>query len=113
GEVASKTTGGATTSYTYDAFGNLAAVTLPGGAGVEYLIDGRDRRIGKKVGGALVQAFLYRDGLRPVAELDGAGNVVSRFIYAGAGAPSVMLKGGVTYRIITDHLGSPRLVVDT
>ena len=24
-----------------------------------------------------------------------------------------MVKGGVTYRIVTDHLGSPRLVVDT
>ena len=26
--------------------------------------------------------------------------------------PDYMIKGGVTYRIITDHLGSPRLVVD-
>jgi YD repeat-containing protein len=24
-----------------------------------------------------------------------------------------MMKSGVTYRIITDHLGSPRLVIDT
>jgi RHS repeat-associated protein len=39
--------------------------------------------------------------------------VVSRFIYAeGVNVPEYMIKGGVTYRIITDHLGSPRLVVD-
>lgn len=33
--------------------------------------------MGKKVGGALVQGFLYGDQLNPVAELDGSGNVVS------------------------------------
>jgi RHS repeat-associated protein len=27
--------------------------------------------------------------------------------------PALMMKGGVTYRIVTDHLGSPRLVVDS
>jgi RHS repeat-associated protein len=27
--------------------------------------------------------------------------------------PQYMLKGGVTYRILADHLGSPRLVVDS
>ena len=63
--------------------------------------------------GALVQGFLYQDGLRPIAELDGAGNVVSRFVYATErNVPDYMVKGGVTYRIVTDHLGSPRLVVD-
>jgi RHS repeat-associated protein len=39
--------------------------------------------------------------------------VVSRFVYGTtANVPDYMVKGGVTYRIITDHLGSPRLVVD-
>jgi RHS repeat-associated protein len=48
-----------------------------------------------------------------VAELDGSGNLVSRFVYASKGnIPDYMIKGGVTYRIISDHLGSPRLVVD-
>jgi RHS repeat-associated protein len=49
-----------------------------------------------------------------VAELDGAGSLVSRFVYGTkANVPDYMIKGGVTYRIITDHLGSPRLVVNT
>ncbi|MEK6725852.1 MAG: RHS repeat-associated core domain-containing protein [Deltaproteobacteria bacterium] len=43
----------------------------------------------------------------------GAGNVVSRFVYANnTNIPEYMIKGGITYRIITDHLGSPRLVVN-
>jgi len=35
-----------------------------------YVIDGRNRRIGKKVNGTLVQGFLYKDQLNPIAELD-------------------------------------------
>ena len=63
--------------------------------------------------GQLVQGFLYQGQLSPVAELDGAGNVVSRFVYATKGiVPDYMEKGGKTYRIISDHLGSVRLVVD-
>ncbi len=63
--------------------------------------------------GTLVQGFLYQDQLNPIAELDGAGSVVSRFIYGSRpNVPDYMVKGGVTYRIITDHLGSPRLVID-
>jgi RHS repeat-associated protein len=62
----------------------------------------------------VVQGFLYQDQLKPIAELDGAGNVVARFVYGSkANAPDYMTKGGVTYRIISDHLGSIRLVIDT
>ncbi len=64
----------------------------------------------------LQQGFLYQDQLEPVAELDGNGNLVSRFVYCGCGAgniPQYMVKDGVTYRIISDHLGSPRLVIDS
>jgi len=63
-----------------------------------------------------MQGFLYENQLEPVAELDGSGNLVSRFVYCGCGAgniPQYMIKGGVTYRTISDHLGSPRLVIDS
>ncbi|WP_051937848.1 RHS repeat domain-containing protein [Ghiorsea bivora] len=102
------------TTYQYDVLGNLMSASLPNGTTIDYIIDGRNRRIGKKVNGTLVQGFLYKDQLNPVAELDGAGNVVSRFVYGSkANVPDYMVKGGVTYRIISDHLGSPRLVVDS
>jgi RHS repeat-associated protein len=88
-------------------------VTLPGGTVIDYIIDGNNRRIGKKVNGTLVQGLLYQDGLAPIVELDGSNNVLSRFVYATrVNVPDYMIKGGVTYRIITDHLGSPQLVVD-
>ena len=83
------------------------------GTKIEYVIDGQNRRIGKKVNGTLVQGFLYQDGLNPVAELDASGNVVARFVYGTrANVPDYMVKGGVTYRIVSDHLGSVRFVVN-
>src|SRR5262249_47804434 len=116
GELQSKTDTATrqTITYTYDALGNLTAVKLPDGRQIEYLIDGQNRRIGKKVDGVLVQGFLYDEAhITPIAELDGDGNVVARFVYGAQGhVPDYMVKGGVTYRIITDHLGSVRLVVD-
>ena len=114
GELKTKVQGGQTTTYDYDALGNLRGVTLPGGTQIEYLIDGQNRRVGKKVNGALVQGFLYQSQLQPVAELDGSGAIVSRFVYGkGINVPDYLIKGGATYRIVTDHLGSPRLVVNT
>ncbi len=111
GELLTKVNGADTTSYTYDVLGNLINVTLPSGNVIEYIVDGSNRRIGKKVDGVLEQGFLYKDQLNPVAELDGAGNVVSRFIYTSrANVPDYMVKGGNTYRIISDHLGSPQLI---
>jgi RHS repeat-associated protein len=113
GELKTKTTGALITIYDYDVLGNLKRVILPGGATIDYIIDGQNHRIGKKVGGTFVQGFLYQDDLKPIAELDGMNNVVSRFVYAtGVNLPDYMVKGGQVYRIIIDHLGSPRLVVN-
>jgi len=114
GELATKVSATGTTSYSYDVLGNLMSATLPNATAIDYVVDGRNRRVGKKVNGILTQGFLYKDQLNPVAELDGAGNVVSRFVYGSKpNVPDYMVKGGVTYRIISDHLGSPRLVVDS
>jgi RHS repeat-associated protein len=113
GELKTKTVGNATTGYHYNVLGNLRQVTLPNGTVIDYLIDGQNRRIGKQRNHVLEQGFLYQDQLKPIAELDGNNQIVSRFVYAtGANVPDFMIKGGATYRIIKDHLGSPRLVVD-
>jgi RHS repeat-associated protein len=113
GDLTTRTDSAGLTSYDYDLFGNLRRVDLPSGDVVEYLIDGQNRRVGRVFNGAVTHKWLYKGQLNPVAELDAAGNVVSRFIYGTTyHAPDVMLKGGATYRVVTDHLGSVRLVVD-
>ncbi|MBU0608902.1 MAG: RHS repeat-associated core domain-containing protein, partial [Armatimonadetes bacterium] len=128
-----------TTTYSYDVLGNLLSVGLPDGRLIEYLVDPIGRRVGKKVDGMLEKQWLYR-GHRIVAELDGTGAVISRFVWAdgtgveddavaalldrlgvppysttpqaGPAVPAHLLSGGNVYRIVSDHLGSPRLLVD-
>jgi len=113
GDLLTRTDGAQTTQYSYDAFGNLRSMALSDGRLIGYLIDGQNRRVGKSVNGTLVQGFLYRDQLEPIAELAGNGTVVARFVYADKiNVPAYMIKNGRTYRYITDHLGSPRALVD-
>src|SRR6185437_8737475 len=51
---------------------------------------------------------------RLTAELDGNGNVIERFVYGSkSNIPDYMIKNGITYRIISDFIGSPRLIVNT
>ncbi len=115
GELTAKTdtATSAQTTYQYDSFSNLRHVDLPDGRQIDYAIDGRNRRIGKSINGAVVQGFVYMNDLEPVAETDGQGNRTATYIYADrANTPSYLLKGGNVYRVIADHLGSVRLVVD-
>ena len=113
GDLTSKVDGTGTTTYNYDVFGNLLTVGLPGGDSIEYLIDAGDRRVGKKLNGVVQYYLLYGDALNPVAELDASGAVVSRFVYGSRSTvPDYIEKGGVTYRVVSDHLGSVRLVID-
>jgi RHS repeat-associated protein len=101
-------------SYEHDAFGRLTAVTLAGGRRVEYVLDGLGRRVGKRVDGVMVQALLWEGDLRVAAELDGAGAVVTRFVHGdGDNVPELAIRGGRIYRLVTDHLGSVRLVIDS
>ena len=79
GELKQKNDNGQITDYDYDVLGNLRSVS--NGQQIDYVIDARNRRIGKKINGQLVQGFLYLGSLNPVAELDGQGNVVSQFVY--------------------------------
>ena len=119
GERLTRTDAEGTTTYDYDAATNLREVVLSDGTAIECLIDGRDRRVGKKIDGELQKTWIYRDQLSPVAQFDGEGNVTHRFVYAEmAHSPSWMVRvdpvtqDETTYRVIADHLGSIRLVID-
>ncbi|MCL4838106.1 MAG: RHS repeat-associated core domain-containing protein, partial [Thermoanaerobaculia bacterium] len=93
--------------------GNLRSVSLPDGTGIDYLVDARHRRIGRKVDGTLERGWLWASQLAPAAELDGAGQVVGRYVHATrVNVPDLVLRDGTTYRILSDPLGSPRLAVD-
>ena len=90
--------------YQYDVLGNLLSVGLPDGRLVEYLVDGLGRRVGKKIDGMLLQQWVYRDALKPVAELDGVGNLVAEFVYGGkSNVPDYVRRDGATYRVVSTN----------
>jgi len=49
GELLSKTEGANVTTYDYDILGNLRGVTLPDGTAIGYVIDAKNRRVGREV----------------------------------------------------------------
>ncbi|MBY0316041.1 MAG: hypothetical protein K2Q26_11000 [Bdellovibrionales bacterium] len=102
-------------SFVYDVMGNLKQTTLPSGAVHTFDHDGLDRRVTKSIGSTLQWRAVYEDQLRIAAYVNNtAGTLAKEFVYATRiNVPDYMITGGVKYRIITDHLGSPRLMVKT
>jgi RHS repeat-associated protein len=109
GNLQSKTdtSTGQVTTYSYDAQGSLRHVGLPDGRSIDYVVDPQDRRVAKKVNGVVVKRWVYRDQLKPLAEFDGTGSLVARYIRG------VTVKGGISYRVVADDLGTPRLLVNS
>ncbi len=84
---------------------------LPDGKVIEYEIDIHDRRVAKKVNGAVVKRYVYEDGLNISQEVDGEGNILVQYVYGiKRNVPEFMVKDGIKYKIISDHLGSPLAV---
>ncbi len=79
---------------------------MPNGDVIQYVIDGQNRRIARKLNGRITNKWLNAGQLAPVVELDSPYNIIARFI------GRYMNKRESIYQIITDHLGSPRLVVN-
>jgi RHS repeat-associated protein len=105
-----------TTTFTYDGLGLLKKVILPEGDVIHYVHDAMGRRIGKLLNGQLVKGWLYADGLRPLAQLNAAGQIEATYVYGSrANVPDLIVENNgsspVTYRVVADHLGTPRLVV--
>lgn len=113
GEVKTRIAPNGTTSYNYDEFGQLRHVSLPDGRNIDYVLGTPALRIAKKVNGAVVQGFLRGPEGNILAELDGSNAVASRFVYSQVSeTPSYLIRGSDTFQLITDSLGSVRLVVN-
>ncbi len=113
GQRTTKTVGTDTTTYDYDELGNLTGVDLSTKS-IDYIVDGLNRRVARKVDGSVTNRYLYGSGILPVAELNADQSVKSRFVYASKShVPDYMIRSGVTYRFVTDQVGSVRLVVNT
>ena len=99
------------TGYRYDSLGNLVYVKFPSRKKVEYIVDGKSRRIGKKVNGRFVEKYIYQSQTQIVGMEDHKSELTT-FVYADqAHSPSLMIKNNIRYKMVRDHLGSIRMVV--
>ena len=104
-----------TRTAAYDLSAVLGSFTLENGDVIDYQNDGLQRRVGRELtwGTPISQQFVYDDQLRVAAELNGS-KVTSVFVYGTKpNVPDYMCRDNKAYRIISDHLGSVRLVVTT
>ncbi len=101
---------GGTYSYLYDYENRLVQATTPSNT-ASYTYGPFGRRTAKTVGAETVK-YIY-DGDRVIAEYDGAGVLLRKFIYCvGIDEPLVMETGGAGYYYHFDALGSVAALTD-
>ncbi len=77
-------------------------------------MDGFHRRGYRKSGATITDYYLYDENSRVVATLTASGAFKSVFLYASKShVPEYFVTGSTKYKIVTDYLGSVRLVVRT
>jgi RHS repeat-associated protein len=112
GNRTSRVVGGVVTTYEHDTRGALRKVKA-GAKEIAYAVDAIGRRIARTEDGVVTARWLYQDALRPAAEYDDQGSLRWQFVYAtDRHVPDVAINGaGEKYRLVTDQIGSLRLVI--
>ena len=113
GSLAGVARDGRATAFVYDDFGALRQASLPDGRNVSYIVDADGRRVGRELGGKLVAGYLYGTDGALAAETDATGKIVSRFGYDDLGRVALLERNGASYRVVTDGVGSPRIIIDS
>jgi len=113
GFLTTKTDGTDVSSYSYSSRGELLSTTLPDGRIIEYVHDPLGRRIAKTVDGATVEKYLWQGLTRLLAIYDGSNNLIMRFEYGDSRMPVAMTRGGATYYLTYDQVGSLKAVADS
>lgn len=99
-------------NFVYDVFGNLKNV-VEGIKTIEYGVDANDRRIVKKINGVIENYFIWNKYNQLIAVVDTTGTIITRFVYGSkAHVPDYMIRGTQKFQIVTNHLGSPVVVID-
>lgn len=113
GDLVSMNDSFGTTNYTYDVLGNLKTVASPTKT-INYKVDAFNRRIVKLHGTTVINIYVWDSSDRLIAVLDDTGTLISRFVYGSRyHSPDYIIQGADKFKIISDHLGSPVLVVNS
>jgi RHS repeat-associated protein len=114
GERLARTRAGVTATFRYSVHSTLRGVDLGDGRNVAYQHDGAGNRAVRTLNGGFHSGWLCPDLNRPVAILNASGQITARYVHGlSENTPDYILQGGNTFRLITDHIGSVRFVIDT
>jgi RHS repeat-associated protein len=113
GFLQSRTTPEGTTHYQYSTRGELLRVEKPDGTILNYVHDPQGRRIAKQINGITVEKYLWKNQTMLLAVYDGNDNLLQRYTYADSRTPVSMTVGGATYLLLTDQVGTLRVIADS
>nr|WP_252737897.1 DUF1566 domain-containing protein [Marinobacter salexigens] len=111
GRLSQKTTSTEVTTYNYDSQGRLKQVQTPDHT-IQYRHNALGNRVAKLKDGQVIERYLWQDKITLLATYDGNGNLKQRFSYTLGHAPTSFTENGNTYYLLTDQLGSPRVITD-
>jgi RHS repeat-associated protein len=99
------------TTYDYSSDGRLLSVVT-----AQYTISYRHNafgnRVAKLVDGVITEKYLWENKTRLLAVYDGSNNLKQRYEYTVGNTPTAYTEAGQRYYILTDQLGSPRVITD-
>jgi RHS repeat-associated protein len=96
--------------YAWDFAGQLVEVTRPDGQKVSFAYDALGRRVRKSFAGKATRYVWEENDL--VHELADGADAVSWVFDPGAFAPLAKVEGERRFSVVTDHLGTPRMLAD-
>ena len=105
---------GAAWSYTWNGAGRLAAAQRPDGMTVSFAYDALGRRIRKEFNGRITEYVWDGGDLVHERVRNAEGEIeplVTWVVEPGTFAPVAKIEGSVRYGVITDHLGTPAMLL--
>jgi len=110
----SKTTGTNVTSYTYDSLNRLTQTSITSRT-IQYIYNGLGQRTGKIDNGVLTNYLIDPHGFLPqvLAETDASNNLISFYVYDGAGLVAKVTPQNQYYFYHYDGLGSTIAITDS
>jgi RHS repeat-associated protein len=100
------------TSYDYSSDGRLLSVTTPEHT-ITYRHNAFGNRVAKLVDGVITEKYLWENKTRLLATFDGDNNLKHSYEYTVGNTPTSYYAGNQRYYILTDQLGSPRIITDS
>ncbi len=114
GNRTQKSGNGGTTTYTYDSLNRLVQ-TVKGSQTTQYIYNGLGQRVGRVDNGVQTNYLIDPNNILPqvLAETDNTGNLISFYVYDGAGLVAKVTPQNQYYFYHFDGLGSTIAITDS